>query len=709
MTYCKYPNLFSPIIIKGKTFKNRILVSPMGLGEPRMDGWMTEEGARFYELIAKGGSARICTGENDVLFGSAVFGIWDFFLEGPPKELYDSFRKFNALCHAQGALTFTSFDHNGVYTRTTTANPGFMEHKMAHAPYKADGTQYQIPDVAFGPVEMTIDEPPDGITSGRLNIDDANGRHVCEMTEDMMNEYADAFAHCAKVAKDCGLDGIVLHSGHGFLFSQWVSRRFNKRTDKYGGNAENKARFPIMVLKRIREAVGDDLIIEMRFSAEEDISIISDRSYLDELVNIEDTVAFFKELDKYPGLLDIAHITGGLHTVPFYNTRCTANSYFPMGVNVRGAAAVKAVVQNIKVGVVGSLSDPDLCEKVIAEGKADFVILCRQLLITDPEFPNKAASGKDYLIDNCLRCVVCRATGFCAANPREFMLGDKDPLIIRKSASPGKAVVVGGGIAGLKAAEYAAEAGHSVVLFEKSGRLGGILRYADYEPHKQDVKRFKDNMIKRLTENAQVDIRLNTVATPESVKAENADAAIIALGGIHASIGIPGEDGENVVDSVSAYMSPEKVGQNVVIIGGGLTGCEDAIHWAELGRDVTIISRAKELMRRVQPRNPADGSSDTHLIWLNKLKVKTQKGCAATRIVADGVYAKSEDGEVFVEADTVINASGILENPDASARFEGSAPYVCTIGDCTNAAQIGEAVLAAKKAIIEMTDNRNTR
>ena len=534
MSELKYPNLFSPVTIKGKTFKNRILVAPMGIEEEGEVGIMSERAAQYYEEVAKGGCARVCSGENDVTFGSAVRGLYYFFVEQPSEKFKASIRRYVDVCHKQGALAFTSFSYMGAYGRNYSELFGGddleamskMERgrPVTKAPTDAKGVPYKLPTKAYGPSALVMNLPYDGITLQNPQFSMSNdGKAIEEITEDMMNELADAFAHCARVSKEVGLDGIILHSGHGFMFSQWVSRRFNKRTDQYGGSMENRARFPIMCLQRIREAVGNDFIVEMRFSGEENISPITDRVFFKDTVTLEDTIAFFKELDKYPDLLDIAHISGGNHAVSVLNARVIADSYCPMGPNVEAAAAIRKAVKNIKVGVVGSLSDPQLCEDIIASGKVDFVIMARQLLIADPAFPDKALTGEDEKINNCLRCVMCRDNGHCAVNPVDLELGDINKLHISKADNPKKVVVIGGGIGGMKAAEYAAEAGHTVILFEKEDRLGGILRYTDIERFKADVKRFKDNMGIRL-DKMGVDIRMNTEATPELVKAEAPDA-----------------------------------------------------------------------------------------------------------------------------------------------------------------------------------------
>ena len=712
----RYPNLFSPIKIKNKTFKNRIMVSPMGLDEPYHEGEagvMSEEAIFFYRQIAAGGAGRICTGESDVVYGSAVSGHYSFFMEEMPPLLVKRIHEYAAACHEYGALAFCSFNHMGVYARTSAGRsgrspilPGKPDEEKGGPPpavplYKKDGTQYTLPEKAYGPSELIINEPYDGVTSRLLEMDNDNGKHIFEMDEKMMNEIADAFARCAANAQKCGLDGMVIHAGHGFLFSQWVSRRFNKRTDEFGGSMENRARFPIMCLKRIREAVGDDFLIEMRFSAEENISPVCEEDFIPETVTIEEAAAFFREIDKYPGLLDIAHITGGLHTVPVYNIRTTANSCFPMALNVKGAAAVKAAVKNIKVGVVGSLSDPDLCEEIIAQGKADFVILCRQLLFSDPEFPKKAEEDRPEDIDNCLRCVICHENDHCAVNPDTIMLGAEDPLALKKQEKRKKIAVIGGGIAGMKAAEYAAKSGHMVTLYEQSDSMGGILNYTEYDELKPDVRRFKNNMVKRLRSNLAVSIRMSVKAEADEIKKGGYDAVIVATGGKQIQLPLPGADRDLVMDAAAAYTNPGRVGEHVVVIGGGLTGCEAAIHWASLGRKVTLVSRSPALMKNVRPRRPADGSPDTHLMLIHRYRIDVRKGCACRAITDDGVYIAAAAGDVFVPADSVINATGIRTDPEGVNAFAGCAPYVKAIGDVASVGMIGDAVLSAREAVVE--------
>lgn len=699
-----YPNLFSPLTVRGKTFKNRILVAPMGIEERGEMGILTPRGVQYYEDIAAGGCARVCTGENDVFPGTAVRGCYNFYVDEPGEKFRESFQAYADACHRHGALAFTSFNHTGAYMRVMPAGgPGGpcgsggadeeaggppMAFEM---PKHADGTPYEMPTQIMGVSDLVIDEPPDGITRRDARGGNNNGNVVHGMTREELETLANQFAHCAKIAKEVGLDGIIVHGGHGFLMGQFISQRFNHRTDEFGGSMENRARFPIMVLERMRQAVGEDFILEMRFSGEENLSPISDMDNLLGLITIEETVEFFQEVDKHPGLLDIAHISGGLHVVPAQNTRVTSNSYYPMGYNVPAAAAVKAAVKHIAVGVVGSLSDPALCEEIIASQKADFVIMARQLLIADPAFPNKAQAGRDVDINNCLRCTVCRCSGVCAVNPVDTMLAPHDSLTVVKAPVKKAVAVVGGGIAGLKAAEVAALRGHHVVLLEREAALGGILRYTDLEPHKADIARYYHHMIQRV-QNLGVCVETNTTATPESVKAHGPDAVLVALGGVERALPVPG--GDKAISPMTAYFHPEQVGKRVVIVGGGLTGCEAAIHWAEQGHQVILLSRSKELL----PRVPGDGQCvNTHLILLHDLGVQVVTDCAVTALTAAWV----ETTQGSFQGDTVLNATGLEKNP-AAFTFQDCALEVKVIGDCIAPGLIGNATKAAYEAAVTL-------
>lgn len=682
MPELKYKNLFSPITIRGKTFKNRILVAPMGTEDEAAGGYISEACAYFYERVAKGGAARVCTVEAPINYGTANRNCLTFFDDVPSMGFRRNMSLFSDLCHRHGSLAFTSFTHNGIYMHP--------EVRLFKGPIPKDAEGNDKPvDMSgkfYGPSEMELHEPWDGITVGSMPTGGFDGRHICAYTRDQLEQIAEDYAHCAAVAKSVGMDGCIIHAGHGFLFSQFVSRRTNMRTDEFGGSMENRARFPVMCLERIRGAVGEDFIIELRFSGEEHISPLTERRFLDDTITIEETVEFFKELDKHLGLVDIAHISGGMHCVPVYNTRIISNSFFPPAHNVENAAKVKAAVKNMAVGVVGALGDPEVCEDIIASGKADFVIMARPLLIADTDLPVKAQRGEDEDINNCLRCSGCRNTGSCSVNP----LGPFEPgsfYTLGKAVIPRRVAIVGGGIAGLKAAETAAKRGHSVVLFEKDKCLGGILRYTDNDKFKTEVRRFRDNMIKRV-QKLGVDIRLGVEATPELVKAEEPFAVIAAVGGKFRALDIPGAGDANVLSSVECYTTPEKLSQHIAVIGGGLTGVECAVHLGSLGKEVTLISRSERLAKNIR-----EGNINTQLLLLDEYGVTILRGCAC-RSIADGqLTAECADGSaVTIAADTIINATGLDSGTDLAESFRYCAPLFFPIGDCTGPSFIGKAV-----------------
>lgn len=702
-----FPHLFSPITIRGKTFKNRILLAPKGYPVSSKDE-MPQDALDYYRRIAAGGAARIVTSECDVQYGSAVFGTYNLFLETIPETLESSMRRYADMCHEYGALAFVHFGHMGAYCRDEAYNermraqgriPAWRAPRFP-APVGADGKPCE-PVRPMGPSEMDIYEPFDGVTSG-IAYDLNDGKHVYEMTREDMEETAEAFARCARNAKKCGMDGISIHSGHGFIFSQWISSRFNHRNDEFGGSMRNRARFPVLCLERIRNAVGEDFLVEMRFSAEEYIDMISGRRYLEDLVTLEETVEFFRELDRHPGLLDIAHITGGLHFVPYYNTRSIPNHFFPMAPNLEAAAAVKRAVKTIKVGCVGAMADPQLCEEAIAQGKTDFVIMARQLCAADPEFPNKAERGELNRIDNCLRCTICCPDGRCAVNPLDVRTAAYDRGI-PVSENPRRVAVVGGGIAGMKAAEYAASAGHSVTLYEKTDALGGVLRYTDGDPFKTDICRYYHAVAERIRDMGGV-VRLETEATPELLRKTRPDAVIVALGASLRKPEVPVDEDAVVMDCLEAYRNAERVGKRLVIIGGGLTACEAAIFFADRGNDVHIVCRSDRPMNRVKMAGPANGSVDTQLIRMEQLQVTVHTGSVPVRIDRQGVTIRQKGGEEqLIPADTVVNATGLLPREADAKAFEAVCPTVFVIGDCREPANIGDAVADACDAVLRLS------
>lgn len=346
-----------------------------------------------------------------------------------------------------------------------------------------------------------------------------SGGAVEEYTQQRMDAVCDTFRRGAVFARRAGFDGVLIHGGHGFLLQQFISPLTNRRNDDYGGSMENRARFPIRILKALRDGLGEDGILEMRFSAQDGV---------EGGMTIEDSCAFFRLIDGIP---DIIHVSNGLKNKG-NRTYTFTDMYDAHGHNIQYAAQVKAVVRKSKVAVIGGINDPQMCEDAIAAGKTDFVILSRQA-IADPEFPNKAREGRADQIRRCIRCFNCypgpseheteaqwpppgglpapsgpppfgQFSFFECPNPLESMLDaiasdglDIGECTINPTANlrvypelfpevkeSRSVLVIGGSLGGMEAAITAAERGHRVTLVESRDRLGGVLNIMEHDTGK---------------------------------------------------------------------------------------------------------------------------------------------------------------------------------------------------------------------------------
>jgi len=635
-----FPNLISPIRIGSHVYKNRILTSPVFQPFYSVDGKLTPEAHAYLADQAKGGAAQVTLGEHPV-DPQLVFGRgFDILGDEIPKAVQRSLASFILDVHNYGALASIELGHPG------------------------QGLQF-----------------PQGVkgrTYGPIGYVREDGAEVAALKGGLMDMVCEQFARTAERVKHLGFDGVVIHSAHGCLLAQFLSARTNKRTDEYGGPIENRVKFPIMVLERVRERVGRDFIIELR---------ISGREFIEGGITIEDNITYCSMLE---GIIDIIHVSAGIYEIPELFIRAHPVIYYPPGCNADLAAGIRAKV-NIPVAVVGAINSPELAEEIIASGKADLVALGRQT-IADPYFAKKATEERPQEITPCVRCLNCMDIGpssglnlRCTVNPRAgraLYLPEEYP----KAAEPGKVVVVGGGPGGMKAAITARLRGHRVVLFEKTGSLGGIIKFTDKDVFKGDLKRFKDHLIERCNA-LGVDIRLNTEVTPEAVEAEGPHAVIVAVGAEPLMPPIPGIDGEKVMHALEAYEDMDKVGLKVVMVGGGLAGCETGVHLAKLGREVTIIEMTDTV---------AEDCRSPHRIGLleqmNKL-VSVKTGLHCTKI-EDGkvTCADAGGGEICLTADTVVYALGMKPREDLACSFRNSALCFASVGDCSKAGKVLDAV-----------------
>jgi 2,4-dienoyl-CoA reductase-like NADH-dependent reductase (Old Yellow Enzyme family)/thioredoxin reductase len=639
----KFPNLFSPLKVGSHTYKNRIIAAPIYCGTFGTIPFLSDVFFQAFEERSKGGCAQVTVGETPVDF------------EYANREPFEP-------------IDYADFK-----------SPSFTALKRAADMIRANGAFALIELSHCGESKLFIPGLKNPI--GPMGYVRNDGVAVIAMDNTMMQSVCNNFIACARYMKRAGFDGVMIHAGHGWLLHQFLSARTNSRKDEYGGSLKNRARFPMRVIEGVRNAMGRDFIIEVRVSGDE---------RTENGMGIEETAEFCKMIQ---GLADIIHVSVGVYRDPVLSGEFSS-VFAPHGLNAGLSEAVRKAV-SIPVTVVGGINSPEQAEKLIAEGKCDFVAMARQLT-ADPEFANKSASGREDDIAPCLRCYKCfpgpledniddlSSLFGCSVNPEAFYF-DRS-VLDSKPRGKRNVLVIGGGVAGMEAAVVAADRGHRVTLVEKSDSLGGLLKFADTDAYKKDLGAFKDMLVRRVMKRG-INILLGKEITAADISSFGADAVILAIGSTPVAPSIDGI--ENAIKALDVYKETSKVGQRVVMVGGGLVGCEAGLHLAKNGRDVTII----EMLDRV-----AQDSYKMHRIGLidemdRMLTYRT--GLKCTSIKPDGITViDRENREEFLAANTVIYAVGMRPKKEEAEklRFSIKDIPVYEIGDCVNAAKVYDAV-----------------
>lgn len=645
----RFPHLCQPITIGRVTFRNRMFSAPMGGTDITNDGCIGPKSTAFYELRAKGGAGAVTVSEcmvHPATDGSHAYHLDESILNSLACATYtaDAIRR-------HGAIPSLELSHSGMYSGT----------------YMTDKTK-QHDLTQWGPSASTR---PDGVPVG-------------ELTVDMIQDIVAAYGHVAGLAKRAGFEMIMVHGGHGWLINQFLSPYFNHRTDAYGGSLENRCRFARQVLDSVRAAVGPGFPIEFRMSGSE----LFEGGY-----SLEDGVQIARQLED---CIDLLHVSAGTYQRGFGDTH--PSMFKEHGCNVYLAAEIKKHV-SIPVATIGGLNDPAQMEEIIVSGKADVVYMARALL-ADPFLPNKIMANREEDIVHCLRCFTCMAeraatsTHRCTINP---LIGrELEGDVIYPSPVKKRVLVVGGGPGGLYAAYTAARRGHEVILCEAERELGGILKSEQALPFKYEMYQLAGTYAK-LARDAGVDIRLNTRVDKAYAETMSPDALIIAAGSRPLVPSIPGLGRKNVVIVNNYYLEQDKVQDDVVVFGGGLAGCECAIHLGQQGKRVHLVEMRDELAPDANVRHRP--------LLLREIEqyVTVHTGFRGLEVTHDGILCEDKAGKRhLVPGKTVICALGQRSRSDVVEELRSCAPFVRVIGDAARVSTITNAVYWGYHAALDI-------
>lgn len=649
----KYPHLFEPMYVgKNKVrFNNRACMAPIGSiatgGGEMSEGRISQNGIDQCMNYIRGGFSTVALPMEVPIDG----GHEHMFNLNPKTCNQMQFHLLQRSVHAYRGLTFAELLHCGPFVN--------------------------LPDYP------------------RLGADTyvTNGYPVKAATLEDMKGICDLFAQYALWAKIARFDGLMIHMAHGWLFNQFLSPLTNHRTDEFGGSVENRCRFPMMVLKAIRDAVGDDLLIELRLNGNDEV---------EGGILPEDAAQQVLILQEYA---DMIHITCGHRVDALSRPKQHPSNFFPMAHNAYASEIVKNTPGvHIPIGVVGAIYTPEVAEEVLAKGQADYVLMARSAM-ADPEIIKKAKEGREDDIRPCLRCNYCMDHGrrealttelhllshpsydrHCATNPLAFQ------SLSKRDFPPAERVkriaVVGGGVAGMEAALAAAERGHEVIIYEKTDKLGGQALLSDVMWFKKEMKLFHEYLERQVRKRQNIIVNLNTECTPEIIDDLDPDAVIVAVGAEQIVPNIPGVEKAVMSFDVFGHEEENVKGKKVAIIGGGDIGVELGIYLNELGHECTIVEMGHYIAPKAQLTERI-----SYLEWLEQEKVQTMVDTKCVEITDKGAVIEDADGnQKLLEADTVIIAVGTKSLAAERDKFIDTAFDVINVGDCVKASSIVHAV-----------------
>ncbi len=630
--------LFEPGKIGNVTIKNRIAMAPMGMGRiAEQDGRWGERVAEYYAARARGETGLIITSLAPVT--RKLEGMWG------------SHNDFHNPAHIQGLKTVADTVHSSGTKIFVQLTAGFGRVISARNAAKSHPVSASAVPCYFMPEVISR-----------------------ELTTQEVEELVESFGFAAKTCREAGMDGVELHGHEGYLLDQFMTSLWNKRKDKYGGSIEGRLRLPLEAIEAIKTQAGRDFPVIYRYGIEH---------HLEGARGMAEALDIAGRLEKAG--VDALHVDAGCYETSWYPH---PTIYQPPAFMVDMAVAAKKVVK-IPVINVGKLWYPDLAEKVLQEGKADFIALGRGLL-SDPDWALKVKQGKTGDIRICIGdhdgCMVRLRSGkatCCTVNPQA---GAEKELALLPARKKKKVLIIGGGPAGMEAARVAAIRGHEVILWEKSPNLGGNLVPASAPAFKADMRTYLEYQIKQLH---KLGIRIETgrEASLESVKKASPDAVVLAAGARPIFPDIPGIRGGNVITAIDLLEGRGKSGKTAIVLGGGLAACETALHLAQKGSKVTIVKRTEALLE-----NMYEANRDHLLLMLSQEHVNIIKGVQIEEVTAQGVTISKLGEKQRLEADTVVLSLGLEPRKELVVALQDKVPELHIAGDCAEPRRLINAI-----------------